>query len=51
MPYRLDAEAGKDNRTFNLYSYSFNLDANKQLRSFTLPNNRDVLVLAITLVP
>jgi len=48
MPYR-DSAAGPDNRVFYLYHYSFPLNTNKAVQSVTLPNTRDVVVLAITL--
>lgn len=51
MPYRLAADGEKDNRRFYTYAYSFNLDSNKTVRSISLPNNRNVLVFGITLVP
>ena len=50
-PYRLVEDGSKDNRTFYLYGYSFNLDSNKVVRSITLPGNEHVLVFAMTLVP
>lgn len=48
MPYR-DSAGGPDNRVFYLYGYSFNLNANKTVQSVTLPNDPDVIVLAMTL--
>jgi alpha-mannosidase len=51
LPYRLVADGSKDSRTFYGYAYSFSLDPNKQVRSISLPSNREVLVLALTLVP
>ena len=51
MPYRLESDGSKDNRTFYMYGYSFNLDSNKVVRSITLPDNEHVLVFAMTLVP
>lgn len=48
MPYR-DSVAGSDNRVFYLYHYSFALNTNKTVQSVTLPNTRDVVVLAATL--
>ncbi|HUA14333.1 MAG TPA: protease pro-enzyme activation domain-containing protein [Verrucomicrobiae bacterium] len=48
MPYR-DSAGGPDNRVFYLYHYSFALNTNKTVKSLTLPNNRDVVVLAVTL--
>lgn len=48
MPYRDLANGDKDNRPFNLYAYVFALDARKPVRSFTLPNDPNVVVLAAT---
>jgi subtilase family serine protease len=48
MPYRISA-GGADNRVFYLYHYSFTLNTNKTVQSVMLPNNRDVVVLAMTL--
>jgi alpha-mannosidase len=51
MPYRLQNDGSKDNRTFYIYGYSFNLDSGKVVRSITLPDNEHVLIFAMTLVP
>lgn len=51
MPYRLTADGSKDGRAFYAYAYTFKVNSAKQTRSITLPSNRDVLVLAITLLP
>lgn len=51
MPYRLVADGSTDANPFNAYAYSFVLDSKKEVRSISLPSNRDVLVFAITLVP
>jgi len=51
MGYRDQANGAKDNRTFNLYAYSFTLNSASTVSSVTLPNNKDVVVLAITLLP
>jgi len=51
MPYRLIGNGQKDNRTFYLYAYSLDLDANKGLRSLQLPDNESALVFAISLEP
>ncbi len=48
MPYR-DSAGGMDDRVFYLYHYSFALNTSKTVQSVTLPNNRDVVVLAATL--
>jgi hypothetical protein len=49
MPYRDIYDGSQDDRTFNLYAYQFRLDPKKTVKSFTLSNNRDVIVLAATL--
>jgi hypothetical protein len=51
VPYRLTGDGSTDANPFNLYAYSFSLDSTKQVRSVTLPENRNVAVFAITLVP
>jgi len=49
MPYRNLADGSKDNRPFNLYAYILPLDRHKAVKSFTLPNDPNVVVLAATL--
>ena len=49
MPYRDTSSGARDNRTFLLYGYSFSLNPAKRVSSITLPNNRNVVVLAISL--
>ena len=51
MPYRITSTGATDNRAFNLYGYSFALNSAKTVKSLTLPKNRDVVVLAVDLVP
>jgi hypothetical protein len=51
MPYRLLSSGAPDNRTFYLYGYSFAINSAKTVKSISLPNNRNVVVLAIDLVP
>ncbi|PYX91112.1 MAG: hypothetical protein DMG67_11130 [Acidobacteria bacterium] len=51
MPHRDNSDGTTDNRTFLLYGYSFALNNAKTVSSITLPNNANVEVLAITLVP
>lgn len=50
MPYRNFADGSRDSRPFSLYAYVFRLSASKTVKSITLPNNPDVLVLAATLL-
>lgn len=49
MPYRLTATGTQDARAFYLYGYSFTLNSAKTVKSITLPANRDVVVLAMSL--
>ena len=49
MPYRDTGQGQIDNRTFYLYEYVFSLNANKTVASITLPQNRNVVILAATL--
>jgi hypothetical protein len=51
MPYRLVGDGSKDGNPFNACAYSFTLDGTKTTRSVSLPSNRNVVVLAMTLVP
>jgi hypothetical protein len=51
MAYRNFDNGTKDNRTFNLYEYTFALNKTKTVQSLTLPNNSHVAVLSATLVP
>ena len=48
MAYRINPSGDRDNRPFNLYGYSFALNAAKTVQSITLPANRNVVVLAMT---
>ncbi len=49
MAYRDESSGTKDDRKFNLYSYQFTLDSSKVVKSVTLPNDADVVILAATL--
>jgi Pro-kumamolisin, activation domain len=49
MPYRDIFDGSQDDRTFNLYAYRFRLNPWKIVKSFSIANNRDVVVLAATL--
>jgi hypothetical protein len=49
MAYRNASNGTQDDRTFNLYGYAFKIDNTKTVQSLTLPNNRDLLLLAATL--
>ena len=49
-PYRLSGGGDRDNRTFYLYGYSFSLNSQKTVHSFTLPSNENVLVFGLALI-
>ncbi|WP_263358117.1 S53 family peptidase [Acidicapsa ligni] len=49
MPYRDSATGTTDQRPFNLYGYTLVLNRDKRVTSITLPNNRNVVILAATL--
>jgi hypothetical protein len=50
MAYRDTASGAKDAHTFNLYSYTFNLNPAKTVKSISLPNNVNVEILALDLL-
>ncbi len=51
VPYRLSGDGSIDGNPFHLWTYGFNTDPSKGVKSITLPGNRNVIVFAITLVP
>jgi hypothetical protein len=51
MAYRVTANGGTQAGPFNLYGYSFALDATKTVKSITTPRNSSVVVLAVSLHP
>jgi hypothetical protein len=51
MAYRLEGNGTPGSAPFYLYGYSFALNSAKSVASITLPNNRHVVVLAMTLTP
>ena len=51
MAYRDKSNGTEDNRTFDLYGYSFALNSSKTVSSIVLPQDSNVVVLAMTLVP
>ncbi|HTS05083.1 MAG TPA: hypothetical protein VMP68_05830 [Candidatus Eisenbacteria bacterium] len=51
MPYRNFEDGTKDKRIFNLYAYPYPLNSTKTVQSVTLPNDPNIMVLAVTLVP
>jgi hypothetical protein len=51
MSYRDTSAGGKASVASNLYGYAFSLNSSKIVKSITVPNNQNVAVLAMTLVP
>jgi ABC-type transport system involved in multi-copper enzyme maturation permease subunit len=49
MPYRNSRKGAQDSQESYLYGYTFALNRAKTVQSFTLPDNRNVVVLAATL--
>jgi hypothetical protein len=49
MSYRVTYNGRPQNGPYHLYGYSFALNTSKTVKSITLPSNRNVVVLAITL--
>jgi hypothetical protein len=49
--HRNNSNGSKDNRTFYLYGYSFKLNSSKVLQSLRLPNNGNVIVTSVSLIP
>ncbi len=49
MPYRDTVNGAQNFKAFNLYGYSFTINNAKTVSSLVLPNNANVVVLAITL--
>lgn len=49
--HRNNADGTKDGRTFYVYGYSLPLDVSKNAATLKLPNNANVIVLAVSLVP
>jgi alpha-mannosidase len=51
VSYRLAGDGSIDGNPFHLWAYGFVADPAKEVKSITLPGNRNVIVFAITLVP
>ncbi len=49
MPYRLTRTGATQNGPFYLYGYSFAINSAKTVKSLTLPQNRNVVVLSVDL--
>lgn len=51
VPYRLTGNGNVDDNPFHLWSYTLETDSAKELKSISLPENRNVLVIGVTLIP
>ena len=51
MPYKIMSNGTEHAGPYDVYGYRFTLNADKLVKSLTLPNNRNVVVLAIDLAP
>jgi hypothetical protein len=51
MGHRDSSNGSLDNRTFYLYGYSLALNTAKTVQSIRLPNNANVIVTAVSLIP
>ena len=51
LPYRVGGDGSTDANPFHLSAYSFPVDPGNEVKSLSLPSNRNVLVFAVTLVP
>ena len=49
--YRISSDGSTDHRPFYLYGYAFKLNSSKVTQSIKIPNNSDVVIAAMTLVP
>jgi hypothetical protein len=51
MPYRVRALGSTLNGSVYLYGYSFPINSSKTVKAITPPNNRDIVLLSLVLVP
>ena len=51
VPYKVTASGTLEEGKYNLYGYAFTLNPAKTAVSLTLPANRDIVVLAVDLMP
>jgi hypothetical protein len=51
LSYRNQSDGTKDEQPFYVYGYSFSLNKTNAVKSVTLPNNSNVKIIALTLVP
>jgi hypothetical protein len=49
MTYRDNSDGTRDSRGLGLYGYSFTLASGKTVKSIALPNNRNIVVLSMSL--
>jgi hypothetical protein len=49
-PYRLNPDGSDDNRNFYICLYNLAIDPSKTVSTLVLPNNRNVIIMAATLV-
>jgi hypothetical protein len=51
MDYRDQSDGTKDENTYYIFSYTFALNATKAVQSLKLPDNDNIKIFAVTLVP
>jgi len=51
MPYRVRGLGSTLNGSVYLYGYSFPINSSKTVKSITPPNNRDIVLLSLVLIP
>lgn len=51
MDYRDQADGTRDDSPYTIYGYTFSLDSSRSVKSLVLPDNQNVKVFALTLVP
>jgi hypothetical protein len=51
MDYRDQSDGSKDENAYNVYGYSYDLNPAKGVQSLKLPDNNNIKIFAITLVP
>jgi polygalacturonase len=51
LPYKVRPQGTTLNQVNYLYGYSFALNSAKVIASIALPNNRDIVILAVVLIP
>ncbi|WP_263377880.1 alpha-mannosidase [Granulicella paludicola] len=51
VPYRIAGDGTVDGNPFHLWAYEWKTDPAKEVKSLTLPSNRNVIVFGVTLVP